>query len=131
MTIRSSIKNHGLLGLAVFSPSCNRLLNVLCRTLFATLLISLIGLPGLSSSALAVPEGRASQLADASIAQGDRMSALIDCLPKQLSQPSLKRAWSEMGNDQLERAFQLKANPKLSQAETELASCLNRKGFTP
>lgn len=61
--------------------------------------------------------------------EGERLTALIACLPKQLSQPSFKRALSEMGDDQLERAFNLKASPKLSQAEIELKGCLNRKGF--
>ncbi|NJN60069.1 MAG: hypothetical protein HC879_22620 [Leptolyngbyaceae cyanobacterium SL_5_9] len=58
------------------------------------------------------------------------MSALITCLPKQLSQPDLKRTLSEMGNDQIERILSLKSNPKLSQAETELKDCLSLKGFT-
>ncbi|NJL20457.1 MAG: hypothetical protein HC895_05995 [Leptolyngbyaceae cyanobacterium SM1_3_5] len=62
-------------------------------------------------------------------AQSDRLLALADCLPKRLSQPNLKQAWSEMGNDQFERILHLTDNPKLSEAETELKDCLNRKGF--
>jgi hypothetical protein len=137
MTTRSSMKNRDLLIFGVFSPSFNRFLSLLGRTLFASLLISLIWLPGLSiNSALAVPivtaaapEEVASQIVD-SAAQGDRLSAFIDCLPKQLSQPSLKRALDEMGDDQLERIFNLNSNPKLSQAEIEFKSCLKSKGFT-
>jgi len=137
MATRSSIKNRGLLNFGFFSPSFNGFLSLLGRTLIKSLLISLIWLPGLSMNpAIAVPivtaaapEGSPVQIID-SAAQGDRLSAFIDCLPKQLSQPSLKRALDEMGDDQLERIFNLKSNPKLSQAEIELKSCLNRKGFT-
>ncbi|MGL4621990.1 MAG: hypothetical protein ACRCZS_23525 [Chroococcidiopsis sp.] len=108
----------------------NQFLNLLRRTLFVGLLAGLIWLPGLSfNSALAMPNPLASTIA-APVQGGERIGALISCLPKQLSQPSLKRAWDEMGNDQLERVFNLKANPKLSQAEIELGNCLNHKGFT-
>lgn len=107
----------------------NQFLNLLRRTLLTGLLAGLIWLPGLPfNSALAMPNPLASIAAPAQ--GGERLNALISCLPKQLSQPSLKRAWDEMGNDQLERAFNLKANPKLSQAEVELGNCLNHKGFT-
>jgi hypothetical protein len=111
--------------------SFNQFLNLLRRTLLTGLLAGLIWLPGLPfNSALAMPDPLASIVATP--AKGDeRLSVVISCLPKQLSQPSLKRAWDEMGNDQLERVFNLKANPKLSQAEIELKSCLNRQGFTP
>jgi hypothetical protein len=128
MTTSSSIKNRGVLTFVVFKPSFDRFVSLLGRTLFASFLISLIWLPGLSmKSALAMPEG-SQQIID-SAAKGDRMSAFIACLPKQLSQPSIERALSEMGDDQLERIFNVKSNPKLSQAETELKSCLNSKGF--
>jgi hypothetical protein len=137
MTTRSSIKNRGLLNFGVFSPSFDGFVSLLGRTLFASLLISLIWLPGLSINpalavpivATAMPEGSLEQIVD-STAKSARLSAFIACLPKELSQPSLKRALDEMGDDQLERIFNLKSNPKLSQAEIELKSCLNRKGFT-
>lgn len=107
----------------------NQFLNLLRRTLLTGLLIGLIWLPGLSlNSVLATPNALA---ATATPVKDEHLIALISCLPKQLSQPSLERAWSEMGNDQLERAFNLKTNPKLSQAEIELKNCLNRQGFTP
>ena len=97
-------------------------------------LISLSGLfldPALAVPTVAavMPEGIALQDAN-STAKSDRTSAVLACFPKQLSQPNLKRTLSEMGNDQLERIFNLKANPKLSQAEIEFKDCLNRKGFT-
>jgi hypothetical protein len=124
-----SVDPSGFIG---FSSSFDRFLNLLQRTCFLTVLVSLIWLPGLFANpvlaapiAAEMPKATTVQLADA--AERDRMSAVIDCLPKQLSQPSLKRAMSEMGNDQIERAFNLKSNPKLSQAEVDLESCLSRQ----
>jgi hypothetical protein len=125
MNIRSSIVSHGL----------NRFLRLLNRTLLMSLLTSLIWLPGLFlSPALAIPSAAASKEAASqavgSTAAGDaRMLAFIDCLPKQLSKANFNRSMGDMGNDQLERMFNLKPNPKLSQAEIELKSCLSSKGF--
>jgi hypothetical protein len=134
MTIKSGIKNDSLSSFVVPSRFYIRVLRVLKQTLLTSLLIGFVWLPGLplhsalamSNGTVAMPTVLTSQLAVSSSAESDRMSALITCLPKQLSQPNLKRALSEMGNDQLERAFNLKANPKLSQAEIDLANCLNR-----
>jgi hypothetical protein len=131
--MNSGIKNASLSGLVVPSRFRNRVLSVLKQTLLISLLIGFIWLPGLPiNSALAMPSAVpampkeiASQRVDSTSIDNDRISDLITCLPKQLSQPNLKRAFSEMGNDQLERAFNLKANPKLSQAEIDLANCLN------
>ncbi|MGB3190221.1 MAG: hypothetical protein WBB43_12485 [Limnoraphis sp.] len=61
---------------------------------------------------------------------GERLSAVINCLPKELSEPDLGRALKEMGNDYLERTFQLKDNPKLNQAEIAFGQCLEGKGYT-
>lgn len=134
MTISSGVKNYSLSNFVVPILFRNQVLSLLKQTLLTSLLIGLIWLSGLPlNSALAMPSvvtamprELASQLVDSTSIDDDRMSALITCLPKQLSQPNLKRALSEMGNDQLERAFNLKANPKLSQAEIDLANCLNR-----
>lgn len=60
----------------------------------------------------------------------ERLSAVIQCLPEELSEPDLGRALKEMGNDYLERTFQVKDNPKLNQAEVEFSQCLERKGYT-
>ncbi len=128
MNIRSSIASHG----------SNQLLNLLYRTLLMSFLTSLIWLPGLFlTPALAMPNAAvaasgetASQAVDSTTARDARMLAFIDCLPKQLSKPNFNRSMGEMGNDQLERILFLKSNPKLSQAEVELKSCLNSKGFT-
>ncbi len=119
-----------------FSSSLVLFLNLLRRTILSSLLLSLIWLLGLpinpafadAAVSVAMPKIVSQSVVDA--AEGDRLSTLLTCLPKQLSQPSFARAWSEMGNDQLERAFNLKASPKLSEAEIELKQCLNRKVLT-
>ena len=64
------------------------------------------------------------------VVQAERLSAVISCLPKQLSEPDLGRALSEFGNDYLERTFLLKDNPKISEAEVEFSNCLENKGYT-
>lgn len=133
MTINSGIKNASLSSFAVPSRFRNRVWSVLKQTLLTSLLIVFIWLPGLPlKSALAMsgvmtamPREIASQQVDSTSIDDNRISSLITCLPKQLSQPNLKRTFSEMGNDQLERVFNLKANPKLSQAEIDFANCLN------
>jgi len=101
------------------------------QTLLTGILVGLIWLPGfLISPAFAVASGDvlpvdvAPQAVSSTATEGDRIAAVAACSPKQLSQPSLKRALNEMGNDQLERVFNLKANPRLSQAELDLANCL-------
>lgn len=129
MTTRSNTQNRGLQSFASFSPSFDRFLSLLRRTLLATLLIGLIWLPGLSDSAIAAPQRITSPTAS-SANRSDRISALIDCLPTELSQPNFKRVWNELGDDQLQRIFRLKDDSKSSQAEAELATCLSRKGFT-
>lgn len=137
MTTESTIKEYKRLDSTLVNPSFNHFLSLLRRTLVASFLMISIWLPGLflspasaaPNTIAAVSVEVASQNVASAVAQGDRTSALITCLPKQLSQPSLKRALSEMGNDQIERAFNLKANPKLSQAETDLVNCLNRQGL--
>jgi hypothetical protein len=137
MTARLSISRPFFQNRTMFSLSFNQCLSLLRRTLFASVLAGLIWLPGLSLNPLraepivaaAVSEGIGSQVVDSDV-NSDRRTAFLSCLPKQLSQPSFKRAWSEMGNDQLERAFNLKANPRLSLAETEMESCLSQKGYT-
>lgn len=131
MAINLSIKNRdrsNIFGCKAFSSQIPSLLR---QTLLTSVLVSLIWLPGfLISPAFALTSGAvlpvdvAPQLVNSTSTEGDRIAAVAACLPKQLSQPSLKRALNEMGNDQLERVFNLKANPKLSQAELDLANCL-------
>lgn len=128
MTIRLNFKAYCPSSSHISTP-VGLFVNLLRRTSVVVLFVSLIWLTGLPmSSALA------SSTASAVVAvpvQSERLNALISCLPRQLSQPDLKRTWSEMGNDQLERILNLKPDFKRSQAETELASCLSRQGFAP
>ena len=134
MATISSLKNQSSAPLVGISFSFNQLTDRLSRTLLVALLVGLFWLPGLLfNPALAMPldaatvsETIASQAVKGSL-KDDRTSALIACLPTVLSQPSLKRALSEMGNDQLERVLNLKAAPKLSEAEVALESCLSRQ----
>lgn len=71
-------------------------------------------------------------------AERERLQAAIDCLPVELgiggdlnSRGRLDRALGEMGNDQLERVFNLKTDPQLSEAEREFEACLRAKGVEP
>lgn len=134
MTTLSSLKNHSPAPFVGFSFAFNQLTDRLSRMLLTALLVGLLWLPGLFfNPALALPlktvtvsETMPPQVIKVS-SEEDRTSALIACLPTVLSQPSLKRALSEMGNDQLERMFNLKVAPKLSEAEVALANCLSRQ----
>ncbi len=65
---------------------------------------------------------------------GNDITALVDCLPEQLSEGDLQRAIAEAGNDYLERVFQTKENYddyKISEAEKEFQACLKRQGIVP
>jgi hypothetical protein len=67
-------------------------------------------------------------------ADGSDLTAVAECLPKQLSQPSLGRALRESGNDFLEKVFSLKdeyGDYKLDEAEIAYLTCLKEKGVTP
>lgn len=134
MTTLSSLKNDSPVQSNGISFSFNQLAKRLAGTLLMALLVGLLWLPGLLfNPALAMPlpaatvsETMPPQAVKVS-PEDARISALIACLPTVLSQPSLKRALSEMGNDQLERVLNLKVDPKLSEAEVSLASCLSRQ----
>lgn len=71
------------------------------------------------------------------IKNSKRMEAIASCLPKQITIQNknvfdrINRALSEMTNDQFQRAFNLKDNPKLSDAEIKFKACLRQLGFTP
>jgi hypothetical protein len=133
MTTRFNVKNYNPVSFFVLSPFSNRALSLLRQTLLTSVLIGLIWLsesslsPAFAMPDAAISEKTISRVIDSASAESARMNALITCLPKQLSQADFKRAWNEMGDDQLQRAFNLTANPKLSQAEIELKSCMNRQ----
>ena len=67
-------------------------------------------------------------------ADGTDLTAVAQCLPKELSQPSLARALKESGDDFLQKVFDTKAdydNYKIEDEEAQYLSCLEAKGFTP
>ncbi len=66
-------------------------------------------------------------------ADGTDLTAIVQCLPEQLSQPDLERALKESGNDFLEKVFNLKGNYsdyELEKAEVDYLNCLESKGVT-
>jgi hypothetical protein len=67
-------------------------------------------------------------------ADGTDLTAMVECLPKTLSQPSLALALKESGNDFLEKVFDLKDNYgdyKVEPVEAEYLSFMQSKGVTP
>ena len=67
-------------------------------------------------------------------ADGSDLTAFAQCLPKELSQPSLKRALQESGNDFIEKVFNIKGDYreyKLDEAEVAHLNCMEQKGVTP
>ncbi|MGF1538405.1 MAG: hypothetical protein ACFB4J_18240 [Elainellaceae cyanobacterium] len=63
-----------------------------------------------------------------------QLDAIEACLPDEISAENedigdrVARAFGEMGNDFLERAFNLKDDPTLSDAEVAFRDCLQSKG---
>ncbi|MGF1512511.1 MAG: hypothetical protein ACFB5Z_02270 [Elainellaceae cyanobacterium] len=63
-----------------------------------------------------------------------QLDAIEACLPSEISAENedigdrVARAFGEMGNDFLERAFNLKDNPELSDVEIAFRDCLQSKG---
>lgn len=67
-------------------------------------------------------------------ADGRDLTAMAECLPKKLSQPSLARALQESKNDFLEKVFDIKPDYddyKLDTTEVEYLSCMESKGVMP
>jgi hypothetical protein len=65
---------------------------------------------------------------------GKDITAVVECLPDELSEGDLQRAIAESGKDYLERVFQLKSDYSdydIAAAEEEFQSCLESKGITP
>lgn len=66
-----------------------------------------------------------------------RYQVVLNCIPEELgnvnndTQERIERALSELGNDQLERAFDLTDDPQLSNAELEFEQCLQSNGIIP
>jgi len=67
-------------------------------------------------------------------ADGMDLTAVVQCVPKELSQSNLARALSESQNDFIEKVFDVKDNYddyKLDATEIAYLSCLESKGVTP
>ncbi|PSN15598.1 hypothetical protein C7271_20770 [filamentous cyanobacterium CCP5] len=65
---------------------------------------------------------------------GEDITAVVDCLPEELSEGDLQRAIAESGKDYLERVFNLKddySDYDIAAAEEEFQACLESKGITP
>jgi hypothetical protein len=67
-------------------------------------------------------------------ADGTDLTAVVSCIPSELSDGDLGRAIAESGQDYLERVFQTKDNYDdytIGQLEEEFQTCLQQKGITP
>ncbi|PSR12662.1 hypothetical protein C8255_26305 [filamentous cyanobacterium CCP3] len=65
-------------------------------------------------------------------ADGTDLTAVAQCLPRELSQGNLARALEESKNDFLQKVFDVKDNYsdyKLGASETKYLACLESKGF--
>lgn len=69
--------------------------------------------------------------------KSERLQAAINCIPDKITrknqdiQERVAQAFGEMGNDYLERTFDLTDDPELSDAEVEFERCLQSKGLVP
>jgi hypothetical protein len=67
-------------------------------------------------------------------AEGMDLTAVVQCIPKELSQGNLARALAESQNDFIEKVFDVKDNYddyKLDATEITYLSCLVSKGVIP
>jgi hypothetical protein len=110
----------------------------LCRTFRAVAQKATFGVllaVAMLSFGLAQPASAESSAAPRYIAaDGSDLTAFAQCLPKELSQPSLKRALQESGNDFIEKVFNIKGDYreyKLDEAEVAHLNCMEQKGVTP
>jgi hypothetical protein len=65
-------------------------------------------------------------------ADGTDLTAIAQCLPKELSQADLARVLRESGNDFLQKVFSTKdsySDYKVDAAEAKYLDCLKTKGF--
>lgn len=93
------------------------------------------GLLWLSSSLFAPAYAADSPAAKRYIAaDGSDLTAMAQCLPKELSQGNFVRALRESQNDFLEKVFDIKDNYddyKLDETEIAYLACVESKGVTP
>jgi hypothetical protein len=67
-------------------------------------------------------------------ADGTDLTAMVQCLPAELSEGSFARALEQSKNDFLEKVFDVKddyTSYKLDDTEVEYLSCMESKGVTP
>jgi hypothetical protein len=110
----------------------SKLTRSLVRRLVLTLTVSVAALSlGLSMPAMANGLGNSSQYITA---DGRDLTATVECLPKELSEPNLDRALQESKNDFLEKVFDVKADYddyKLDETEMAYLTCMEAQGVTP
>ena len=118
----------------------NNCLKLIYRTILTGLLVSLLWLPGWHNAAQASINSQfyyAQVAADRDTIKPPsfdekRSEAIKECLPPELASADVgervERALKEMGNSQLERAFKITDDPKLSEAEKGFEACLKTKG---
>lgn len=111
-----------------------RKIKQLCQTVVAGLLVGLLWWQ-VPTSAMA--ETLVKDADTTPYLKSERLQEVLDCIPAELTrqnediQDRVARAFGEMGNDYLERTFQLTDDPKLSDAELKFERCLKSKGLTP
>ena len=115
----------------------------LCQSLMVVLLIGFAWLQLPVNSAQAMPSNNTISTTPirtaetTTYANSDRLESVINCIPGEITrknqdiQDRVAQAFSEMGNDYLERTFDLTDDPELSDAEVEFERCLRSKGLTP
>lgn len=106
-------------------------LKTLIRRFVPSLLALLVGIGLWASPTQAKAATNAGQYV---AADGQDLTAVVECLPEALSEPSLERALRESWDDFLEKVFDLKDNYesyKLEEPEVNYLQCLNRQGFVP
>ncbi|TVQ07057.1 MAG: hypothetical protein EA368_15430 [Leptolyngbya sp. DLM2.Bin27] len=100
------------------------------------MLVLLAGLLWLGSSLFAAP-AYAADAPDSKryiAADGTDLTAMAQCLPKELSKGNLSRALQESKNDFLEKVFDVKDNYddyKLDETEIAYLACVESKGVIP
>ncbi len=108
----------------------------------ASLVLCLAALPAGQAQAAPQQAGQNTYFSDIYTGQvqsldqfdSSQLDAIAACLPEEISANNedigdrVARAFGEMGNDFLERAFNLKDNPELSDAELAFRDCLQGKG---
>jgi hypothetical protein len=120
---------------------CIGIINMLALRRFTNVrfVFGFIGLIVLSAS-LIVGFVQPAYASDAAIApryisaDGTDLTAVVECLPKTLSQPNLALAIKESGNDFLQKVFDMKDDYneyKVEPVEAEYLRCLQSKGATP